>query len=171
MPSSTSLSLGWVPIQKLTLINLSFPLTTLVDITEREKKLTCTQKGYRAKLERLCSVRLTRRDQKGHALNMPGFKWHKGLISLKLLPFITSEHVFSQVKVISINRFATFSKHEEVLNQYLILSCLDYKVVNIILMNKINIMKVELLRNDNNKQESLIFESVIAIQTNLDLAR
>jgi hypothetical protein len=34
-----------------------------------------------------------------------------------------------------------------------------------------NIMKVELLRNDNNKQESLIFESVVVTQANLNLGR
>jgi hypothetical protein len=35
--------------------------------------------------------------------------------------------------------------------QYLILSSLDYKVVNIILIIKINIMKIILLLNDYNK--------------------
>jgi hypothetical protein len=38
-------------------------------------------------------------------------------------------------------------------------------------MRNINIMKVELLWNDNNKQESLIFESVAVIRINLHLAR
>jgi hypothetical protein len=38
-------------------------------------------------------------------------------------------------------------------------------------MSNINIMKVELLWNDNNKQESLIFESVVVIRINLHLAR
>jgi hypothetical protein len=48
---------------------------------------------------------------------------------------------------------------------------LDYKVLNIILIRKINIMKVGLLWNDNNKQESLIFEGVMMIRTILHLAR
>jgi hypothetical protein len=91
--------------------------------------------------------------------------------SLKHLALITFKHVFSQVKVISINRFASYSKHVKVLIQHLILSCLDYKVVNIILIHKINIMKVELLWNGSNKQELLISESVATIRTNLDLAR
>jgi hypothetical protein len=68
--------------------------------------------------------------------------------------------------VISINRFATYSKNAKILNQHLILSCLNYKVVNIILISNINIIKVELLWNDINKQVSLISESVSVIQTN-----
>jgi hypothetical protein len=44
---------------------------------------------------------------------------------------------------------------------------LVYKVVNIILFNIINIMKVILLLNDCNKQESLMSESVMVIQINL----
>jgi hypothetical protein len=47
---------------------------------------------------------------------------------------------------------------------------LDYNVVNIILISKINIMEVELQWNDN-KQESLISESVAAIRTILQLVR
>jgi hypothetical protein len=53
----------------------------------------------------------------------------------------------------------------------LILLSLDYKVVNIILNIKTNVMKVELLLNDYNKQVSLISKSVMEIRTNLYLAR
>jgi hypothetical protein len=45
-----------------------------------------------------------------------------------------------------------------------IINPLTNKVVNIILVIIINILKVTLLRNDRNKQESLIFESVAAIR-------
>jgi hypothetical protein len=47
---------------------------------------------------------------------------------------------------------------------------LTNKVGNIILIIKINIMKVTSLLNDYNKQETLISESVVEIQTNLHLA-
>jgi hypothetical protein len=63
--------------------------------------------------------------------------------------------------------FATYSKHAKVTIQCLILSSLDYKVVNIILIIKINIIKATLLLNDYNKQESLISESVTTVRINL----
>jgi hypothetical protein len=43
--------------------NLEFPLTVIISITKKKGRRTCTQKNYKAKLERLCSARLTRRDQ------------------------------------------------------------------------------------------------------------
>jgi hypothetical protein len=53
-----------IPVQSPTLIGLDFPLTTLIGITGKRKQfLTCTQKTVRAKLERLCSVRLIQGDQ------------------------------------------------------------------------------------------------------------
>jgi hypothetical protein len=39
------------------------PLIVVINIIERERKITCTQEIYKAKLERLNSTRLTRRDQ------------------------------------------------------------------------------------------------------------
>jgi hypothetical protein len=48
---------------------------------------------------------------------------------------------------------------------------LTNKVVNIILLRKYNIVKVECLRNDSKKQESLISESVTVIRINFHLAR
>jgi hypothetical protein len=44
-----------------------------------------------------------------------------------------------------------------------IINLLTNKVVNVILINIINIMKVTLLLNDYNKQESLVSRSVMAI--------
>jgi hypothetical protein len=53
-----------LPIWFSTLIGLNLPLTSLISITEKRKKiLTCTQETTREKLERLCSVRLIHRDQ------------------------------------------------------------------------------------------------------------
>jgi hypothetical protein len=64
MSSIGALSLR-IPVQSLTLIDLDFPLTTLVDITGKRKKfLTYTWKTARAKLERLRSTRLIQGDQK-----------------------------------------------------------------------------------------------------------
>jgi hypothetical protein len=51
MPSIDTLSLR-IPVQSPTLIDLNFPLTTLVGITGKRKEfLTCTQKTARVKLE------------------------------------------------------------------------------------------------------------------------
>jgi hypothetical protein len=64
MPSISILSLR-IPVQSPTLIDLDFPLTTLVGIAGKRKQfLTCTQKIVRAKLERLRSARLIQGDQK-----------------------------------------------------------------------------------------------------------
>jgi hypothetical protein len=48
-----------------------------------------------------------------------------------------------------------------------IINPLSNKVVNVILIKFINIMKVILLRNDCNKHESLMSESVTEITINL----
>jgi hypothetical protein len=54
-----------IPVRGPTLIGLDFSLTTLVGIANKRKHfLTYTQKTARAKLERLCSVRLIQGDQK-----------------------------------------------------------------------------------------------------------
>jgi hypothetical protein len=51
MPSIGVLSLR-IPVRSPTLIDLDFPLTTLVSITDKRKHfLTCTQKTAREKLE------------------------------------------------------------------------------------------------------------------------
>jgi hypothetical protein len=64
MPSIGALSLR-IPVWSPTLIDLDFPLTTLIGITGKRKQfLTCTQKIARAKLERLRSARLIQGDQK-----------------------------------------------------------------------------------------------------------
>jgi hypothetical protein len=64
MPSIGTLSLR-IPVRCPTLVGLDFPLTTLIGITGKRKQfLTYTQKTIRAKLERLCSARLIRGDQK-----------------------------------------------------------------------------------------------------------
>jgi hypothetical protein len=64
MSSIGALSLR-APVQSPTLIGLDFPITTLIGIADKRKQLlTCTQKTTRAKLERLCSIKLIRGDQK-----------------------------------------------------------------------------------------------------------
>jgi hypothetical protein len=66
MPSIDILSLG-IPVRSPTLVDLDFPLITLVGITGKRKQfLTCTQKIARAKLERLRSARRS-------PLDMPRF--------------------------------------------------------------------------------------------------
>jgi hypothetical protein len=67
-------SLRWVLVQNPALIGLDLPLATLIGIPRKGKILTCTQRWIKAKLERLCSARLTHRDQKDHNLYMQGFK-------------------------------------------------------------------------------------------------
>jgi hypothetical protein len=66
MPSIGILSL-WIPVWSPTLIDLDFPLATLIDIAGKRKQfLTCTQKIARAKLEGLHSARVIQGDQKDH---------------------------------------------------------------------------------------------------------
>jgi hypothetical protein len=64
MSSIIALSLR-IPVRSLTLIDLDFPLTTLVGITRKRKQfLTYTGKTTRAKLEQLRSIKLNQGDQK-----------------------------------------------------------------------------------------------------------
>jgi hypothetical protein len=63
MPSICALSLR-IPERCSTLISLDLPLTIIVGVTEKSKKLlSCTQDIIRAKLERLRSARLIHGDQ------------------------------------------------------------------------------------------------------------
>jgi hypothetical protein len=62
MTSISALSLR-IPVRRITLIGLDFPLTTLIGITEKRKQfLIGTQETTRAKLEWLCSARLIHGD-------------------------------------------------------------------------------------------------------------
>jgi hypothetical protein len=64
MPSIGDLNLR-IPVRSPTLIDLDFPLITLIDITGKRKQfLICTQKIARAKFERLCLARLIQGEQK-----------------------------------------------------------------------------------------------------------
>jgi hypothetical protein len=82
MPSISDLSLR-IPIRCPALIGLNLPLTTLIGITEKRKKvLTCTQETTRAKLERLRSTRLIQGDQKTTIRHAMALSKAKGLISL-----------------------------------------------------------------------------------------
>jgi hypothetical protein len=56
-----------ISVRSPTLIDLDFPLTTLVGIVGKRKQfLTCTQKIAREKLERVRSAKLIQGDQKDH---------------------------------------------------------------------------------------------------------
>jgi hypothetical protein len=62
---------------------LDLPLTSVIGITERRKKLlTCTQDTTRVKLERLHSARLIHGDQKTTTRHAMALSKAKGLISL-----------------------------------------------------------------------------------------
>jgi hypothetical protein len=64
MSSISALSLR-TPVRIPVLISLDFPLTTLIDIIRKRKKIfTCTQETTRAKLERLRPIRLIDSDKK-----------------------------------------------------------------------------------------------------------
>jgi hypothetical protein len=82
MSSISALSLR-ILVRCPTLIDLDLPLTTLIGITEKRKKLlTCTQKITRAKLERLRSARLIHGDQKTTTRHAMALSKAKELISL-----------------------------------------------------------------------------------------
>jgi hypothetical protein len=93
MSSIGTLSLR-ILVQSLTLIGLDFPLTTLIGITEKRKQfLTYTQKTTRAKLERLCSVRLIQDDQKITSRHAKALNKTNELISLLATRLSTINHV------------------------------------------------------------------------------
>jgi hypothetical protein len=80
MSSISTLSLR-ILVRCPTLIRLDLPLTTLVSITKKRKKLlTYTQETSGAKLKRLCSTRLIYGDQEINSRHAKGKD--KGLISL-----------------------------------------------------------------------------------------
>jgi hypothetical protein len=82
MPSISTLSLR-IPVRCPILISLDLPLASFVGITGKRKKLlTCTQETTRAKIERLCSARLVRGDQKTTTRHAMALSKAKGLISL-----------------------------------------------------------------------------------------
>jgi hypothetical protein len=84
MPSISALSLR-IPVRCPTLIDLDLPLTTLVGITGKRKKLlTCTQETTRVKLERLRLTRLIHGDQNittRHAMALSEAKGLKCLLA------------------------------------------------------------------------------------------
>jgi hypothetical protein len=78
MSSISTLSLR-IPVWWPTLIGLNLPLTTLVCITKKRKKLlTYTQQTTRAKLQRLRSIRLIHSDQKTTTRHAMVFSKAKG---------------------------------------------------------------------------------------------
>jgi hypothetical protein len=82
MPTIGALSL-LIPVWRLTLIGLDLPLTSLIGIADKRKKLlTYTQETTRAKLERLHSARLIHHDQKTTTRHAKALSKAKGLISL-----------------------------------------------------------------------------------------
>jgi hypothetical protein len=81
MPSISALSLR-IPVQRPTTIGLDLPLTSLVGITGKRKKLlTCTHETTRAKLERLRLARLIHDDQKTTTRHAMALSKAKGLIA------------------------------------------------------------------------------------------
>jgi hypothetical protein len=72
-----------IPVWCPTLIALDLPLTTLIGIAKKRKKLlTYTQETTRAKLERLCSTRLINSDQKTTTRHAMALSKAKRLLSL-----------------------------------------------------------------------------------------
>jgi hypothetical protein len=64
--STPTMVLAWNPALK----SLEFQLTAVIGIAERERRRNLHTKNYKAKLERLCLTRLTRRDQAVRLLDM-----------------------------------------------------------------------------------------------------
>jgi hypothetical protein len=126
MTSINALNL-WVPIRHPTCISLDLPLTPFISIAGKRKKiLTYTQETTRAKLERLRSTRLrsTRlihREQTITTRHAQALNKAKELISLLAPTLSTIKHVISQIKLISMIMFASYSKHAKVSKQHLII--------------------------------------------------
>jgi hypothetical protein len=82
MSSISALSLR-IPVWCTTLIGLDLPLSSLISIAGKRKKLlTCTQETTRAKFERLRSARFIHGDQKTTTRHAIALSKAKGVISL-----------------------------------------------------------------------------------------
>jgi hypothetical protein len=125
MTSISALSL-WVPVRHPTLIILDLPLTHLIGIYEKRNKiLTYIQEIIRAKLERLCSARLIHHDQKIMSRLAKALNNAKELISLLAPTLSTIKHVISQVKLINMIMFTSYSKHARYQSNIWLLTSLD----------------------------------------------
>jgi hypothetical protein len=119
MTSVSALSMQ-VPVRHPTLISLDLPLTPPIsNIGKRKKILTCTPETTRAKLERLCSARLTHRDPTIMTRRAKALIKANELVILLAPKLTTIKHVISQIKLISIIMFASYSKHVRVSKQHL----------------------------------------------------
>jgi hypothetical protein len=82
MTSIGALSL-WIPVRCPTLVGLDLPLSSLIGIAGKRKKLlTYAQETTSAKLERLRSARLIHGDQKTTTRHAKALSKAKGLRSL-----------------------------------------------------------------------------------------
>jgi hypothetical protein len=122
MTSISALSLR-APVWHPTLIGLDLPLTPLINIAGKRKKiLTCIQETTRAKLEQLCSARLIHHDQTITTRHAKALNQAKELIILLGPTLSTIKHVISQIKLITMRRFASYSKLAKVSKQHLIIN-------------------------------------------------
>jgi hypothetical protein len=120
MTSIGALSLR-IPVWHPTLIGLDLPLASLISITDKKKNiLTCTQETTRAKLEQLRSARPIHCDQTIMTRHAIALNKANGLISLLAPTLSYIKHDFSHPKLISMIRFASYSKHANASIQILI---------------------------------------------------
>jgi hypothetical protein len=110
MPCIGPLSLR-VLVWHLILIGFDHRLTPLIGITGKRELLTCTQDTTGAKLEQLRSARLIHHNQNIMTRHSNAFNKANGLISLLAPTLSTIKHVISQVKLINMRMFASYSKH------------------------------------------------------------
>jgi hypothetical protein len=97
------------------------PTTTPHRHRRKEEEYThLPQETTRAKIERLCSVKLIHQDQKNTTRHEKGFNKANELISLLAPTLNTIKHVISQIKLISMKRFVSYPKHAKVTKQILI---------------------------------------------------
>jgi hypothetical protein len=107
---------------------LDFPLTATNGITgrEREREIEREKPAHNkdtksAKVERLCSARLIRRDSKAAKLDMKRLQIRQGLKPTSNYYYTLLSMIISQVKLIN-NKctLATYAKHARYLNQHLL---------------------------------------------------
>jgi hypothetical protein len=146
----------WIPVRRPTLISLDLSLSPLIGIIGKRKIITCIQETTRANLERLRSARLIHHDQMITTSHVKALNKANELISLLAPILSTIKHDFSHIKLISMIRFASYSKHANVSKQYWLSLSNDYKV---------------LLWNDCNMQESPMSKSVAETWATFNLAR